>query len=70
LLPLGVHTALIWGSRENFVAEEQAKGYVSAAAGDHVELVIVPGARHFETASPTAAWPVVLSTLLSMITRQ
>ena len=72
-LPLGVGTALIWGGRENFVAEEPARSYVAAAraSGDHAELVIVPGAGHLETSSPTTtAWPIVLSTIKSMITRQ
>jgi acetyl esterase/lipase len=70
LLPLRVAQTMIWGSRENFVPEPQVKAYVAAAraAGDEAELLIVPDAGHFETASPkTAAWPVVLSTLRKML---
>jgi acetyl esterase/lipase len=71
LLPLGVRQRMIWGSRETFVPESQARLYVAAARaqGDDAELLIIPGAGHFETASPaSAAWPVVLGTIQSMLT--
>jgi acetyl esterase/lipase len=69
LLPLRVRQVMIWGSRENFVPEARARSYVAAAraAGDEAELLVVPGAGHFETASPkSSVWPVVLSTIRSM----
>lgn len=73
LLPLGVRQTMIWGSRESYVPEWQASSYVAAAraAGDDAALVVIPGAGHFETASPkSAAWPVVLSAIQSMLGRE
>lgn len=73
LLPLGVRQILIWGSRENYVPEWQARGYVAAAraAGDDAELRLVPGAGHFETASPqSAAWPVVRAAIAELLRRR
>lgn len=70
LLPLGVRQVLIWGSREDFVPEPQARDYVAAAqrAGDEIQLRTVPGAGHFETASPLShAWPVVLGAIESLV---
>jgi acetyl esterase/lipase len=72
LLPLRVRQVMIWGSRENFVPEARARRHVAAAraAGDEAELLIVPGAGHFETASPkSSAWPVVLSSVRSLLAR-
>ena len=63
LLPLGVPQVMIWGDHEDFVPEPLVRSYVAVAkrAGDPVELIIVPNAGHFETASPnSSAWPVVL----------
>ena len=62
-LPLGVPQILIWGEHEEFVPEPLVRSYLEAArkAGDDVELITVPAAGHFETASPrSAAWPTVL----------
>lgn len=70
LLPLGVRQVLIWGSRENFVPEQQARDFVAAArtAGDDVELRLVPGAGHFETASPASmAWPTVRAAIRTLL---
>jgi len=70
LLPLGVRQVMIWGSRETYVPEQQAQDFQAAAqrAGDDVRLMIVPGAGHFETASPTSpAWPVVLGAIKSLL---
>lgn len=70
LLPLGVRQVLVWGSRENFVPERQARDFQTAAhrAGDDVRLIIVPGAGHFETASPSSsAWPIVLGAIESLL---
>lgn len=69
LLPLGVPQVMIWGSRENFVPESQVRDYLAAArrAGDDAEWRIVPGAGHFEIASPlSTAWPVVLDAVRSL----
>ena len=70
LLPIGVRQTLIWGSLEDYVPETQAREFVAAAraAGDDAKLVIVPGAGHFETASPTSpAWSTVLAEIRSML---
>lgn len=70
LLPLSVRQVMIWGSREDFVPESQARAYVAAAqrAGDQAELRIVPGAGHFEPASPASyAWPTVLGAVRSLL---
>lgn len=70
LLPLGVRQVMIWGSRENFVPEQQARDFLAAArrAGDDIALTLVPGAGHFETASPASpAWPVVLSAIEALL---
>jgi acetyl esterase/lipase len=70
LLPLGVRQMMIWGSREDYVPAQQAQGFLAAAqrAGDDVQLRIVPGAGHFETASPSSsAWPVVLGAIDSLL---
>jgi pimeloyl-ACP methyl ester carboxylesterase len=70
LLPLGVRQVMIWSSRETFVPEQQARDFLAAArrAGDDVEQRVVPGAGHFETASPSSpAWPVVLGAIESLL---
>jgi acetyl esterase/lipase len=70
LLPLGIRQVMIWGSRENYVPAQQAQDFLVAAqrAGDDVQLRIVPGAGHFETASPSSpAWPVVLGAIESLL---
>lgn len=62
-LPLGVPQMLVWGEHEDFVARELAERYADAAveAGDRVRLQVIPGAGHFELASPKfAGWPRVL----------
>ena len=69
-LPLGIPQVMIWGSREGFVPEQQVRDFVAAAqrAGDDAQLKIVPGAGHFETASPSSpAWPVVLGAIRSLL---
>jgi pimeloyl-ACP methyl ester carboxylesterase len=61
---------LIWGSREDYVPEQQAQDFLAAArrAGDDIQLRMVPGAGHFETASPSSpAWPVVLGAIESLL---
>jgi pimeloyl-ACP methyl ester carboxylesterase len=70
LLPLGVRQVMIWGSREDYVPAQQARDFLASAqrAGDDVQLRIVPGAGHFETASPSSpAWPVVLGAIESLL---
>lgn len=69
-LPLGVSQVLIWGDQEDYVPQPLVEQYVEAArrAGDRARLIIVPGAGHFETASPfTTAWPVVHEAIRAVV---
>ena len=70
LLPLGVPQVLVWGEHEEFVPRPLAEDYVRAAerAGDRARLLVIPGAGHFELASPrTAAWPRVKVVIRSLL---
>lgn len=70
LLPLGVPQVLIWGEHERFMPRRLAQSYVqrARAAGDDATLRIVPGAGHFEIASPhTPAWPVLLADIRRLL---
>jgi acetyl esterase/lipase len=73
LLPLHIPQVLIWGDHENFVPVPLLRSYVSAArrAGDHVEIISIPNAGHFEAASPqSAAWPHVLRAIEDALGRR
>jgi acetyl esterase/lipase len=73
LLPLGVPHVLIWGEHESFMPRPLAMAYVerARAAGDDAMLRIVPGAGHFEIASPhTPAWPILLSDIRRLLRKQ
>ena len=70
LLPLGVPQVLVIGEHEDFVPRPFVEAYAHAAgrAGDDVRVDIVPGAGHFELASPrTSAWPVVEAAIRSLL---
>ena len=70
LLPLGIPQRLIWGEHEDFMPREAAAAYVARAraAGDDAAMRIVPGAGHFEIASPhTTAWPIVLDEIRTLL---
>lgn len=70
LLPLGVRHALIWGEHETFMPLPLAQAYVrrARAAGDDAVLRVVPGAGHFEIASPhSTAWPLVLAEIQRLL---
>lgn len=72
LLPLGVPQVLIGGTHEDFVPHQFMEAYVEAArrAGDPVRLIVIPGAGHFEIASPRSiAWPSVESEIRSLLER-
>ena len=73
LLPLGLPQVLVIGEHEEFVPRPLVEAYEHAAtrAGDQVRLIIVPGAGHFELASPrTSAWPVVDTVIKSLLDGQ
>ena len=70
LLPLGVPQVLVGGTHEEFVPLPLMEAYTEAArrAGDSVRLVVIPGAGHFEIASPrSSAWPAVESAIRSLL---
>ena len=70
LLPLGVPQAIVLGTYEDFVPLPLAESYTRAAtqAGDSVRLIVMPGAGHFEIASPlTSTWPRVKSAIESLL---
>ena len=70
MLPLRVPQVLIWGEHEDFVPLTLAERHVKQAteAGDKARLIVVPGAGHFESASPAStAWPTVLGAIRSLL---
>jgi acetyl esterase/lipase len=70
LLPLGIPQVLVIGSHEDFVPLPLVDAYVQDAtrAGDHVRRILIPGAGHFEIASPLAfTWPQIRSAIRSLV---
>lgn len=68
LLPLGVKTRVLHGTRDSSVPFEMSEAYVAAAraAGDDVALTRLDEMEHFEVIDPkSAAWPAVLAALRS-----
>lgn len=73
MLPLGVPQVLVWGDHDNLRPVWLGKKYAKAAtaAGDSVNLIIVPGLGHFEVASPySPAWPRVRDAVNSLLQSQ
>jgi acetyl esterase/lipase len=71
LLPLSVPQVLVVGTHEDFVPLPLVLAYTAAArrAGDPVRVMVVPGAGHFEIASPrSAVWPRVESAIHALLT--
>jgi acetyl esterase/lipase len=69
LLPLGVPQVVVLGEYEEYVPLQFTQAYVRAAeqAGDRVRMILIPGAGHFDIASPRAAiWPRVEFAILSL----
>ena len=70
LLPLGIPQVIVVGSHEEFVPLPLVDAYVKAAtrAGDDVRRMLIPGAGHFEIASPLSfTWPQIKSAIRSLI---
>jgi pimeloyl-ACP methyl ester carboxylesterase len=70
LLPLGIPQVLVVGTHEEFVPLPFIEAYAKAArgAGDSVRVLVIPGAGHFEIASPrSAAWPRVEAVIRSLL---
>ena len=69
LLPLNVRQLLIVGADDPIMPPRAREAYAAAGkkAGDHVEVVEVPGG-HFEVIAPTsAAWPTVRDKIISLV---
>jgi acetyl esterase/lipase len=70
LLPLGIPQVLVLGSHEDYVPLPLVDSYVRAAteAGDPVRRILIPGAGHFEIASPLSfTWPKVNAAIRSLL---
>jgi pimeloyl-ACP methyl ester carboxylesterase len=70
LLPLGIPQVLVLGSHEDFVPLALVDAYVRAAtqAGDQVHRMLIPGAGHFEIASPLSlTWPQIKPAIRSLL---
>jgi metallo-beta-lactamase class B len=70
LLPLGVRQVLAVGDSDGVMPERARSAYAAAAraAGDDVDVVVVPDAGHFEVIAPTTpAWQVVQNLLLEAV---
>ena len=66
LIPNGSHTVLITGELDTISPPRVAHDYAARArkAGDHAEVVILPGASHYdEVAANSAGWPAVLQAI-------
>jgi pimeloyl-ACP methyl ester carboxylesterase len=73
MLPLGAAQTLVWGQRDDIAPVSLGETYTEAAKrlGENVRLVIIPGAGHFEIASPiSAAWPAVEAEILSLLAKR
>lgn len=66
LLPNGSHTILVTGELDTISPPRVAHDYAARAraAGDSAEVVILPGASHYdEVAASSASWPLVLGAI-------
>jgi acetyl esterase/lipase len=66
LLPNGSHTTLVTGELDTISPPRVAHDYAARAraAGDGAEVVILPGASHYDEVAPTSpSWPRVLQTI-------
>jgi acetyl esterase/lipase len=70
LLPLAIPQVLVLGSHEEYVPLRFLDAYAQAAtqAGDQVRRILIPGAGHFEIASPLSfPWPQVRAAIRSLL---
>lgn len=70
MLPLGIPQVIVLGTHEDFVPRPLAEAYVEAAvkSGDRARVLVIPGAGHFEIASPRAfTWPRVELVIKSLL---
>ena len=72
LLPNGTHTILVTGELDTISPPRVAHDYArrAQAAGDSAEVVILPGASHYdEVAATSFAWPQVLAAIERAVAR-
>ena len=70
LLPLAIPQVLVLGSHEDYVPLPLVDAYVQAAtqAGDQVRRILIPGAGHFEIASPLSfTWSQVNAAIRALL---
>ena len=73
LLPNGSRTILVTGELDKVSPPRVARDYAARAraAGDAAEVVILPGASHYdEVAASSASWPLVLQAIRSALGMQ
>ena len=66
LMPNGSHTILVTGELDTISPPRVAHDYAARAraAGDGADVVILPGASHYdEVAATSPAWPLVLAAI-------
>jgi acetyl esterase/lipase len=66
LMPNGSHTILVTGELDTISPPRVAQDYAARAraAGDTAEVVILPGASHYdEVAASSASWPLVVAAI-------
>ena len=70
LVPLGVPQLLVHGADDRIVPITQSERYATAArtAGDEVELLLIPGAGHFDLIDPSSpAWTATAARLIDRL---
>lgn len=70
LIPNGTRTVLITGELDTISPPRVAHDYAAKAvkAGDHAEVLILPGASHYdEIAATSPAWKMVLPVIKQML---
>jgi acetyl esterase/lipase len=70
LIPNGSQTVLITGELDQQVPKETAFGFAAKAkaAGDSAEVVVLPGASHFDEAAATSpSWKITLSVIKNQL---
>ena len=69
-LPFGIRQVILTGAEDHIVPPDLSRVFAARAtkAGDHVELIVVPGAGHFEVVSPgTPAGIRVIETVARLV---
>jgi acetyl esterase/lipase len=72
LIPNGSHTILVTGELDTISPPRVAQDYAkrALAAGDGAEVVILPGASHYdEVAASSPSWPLVLAAIERALAR-